>query len=133
MKPYYYLICVRCGRTEEIEKHHIKERSLGGDDEPENKEPLCSACHDYEHAKRNILASLERAKRQRQFKRIAVFEHRLKVLEEFNTPELIKERKCYQTWWIDETTHYMPRYEKVGRATKRNRQMVMELKNEYPL
>lgn len=110
--------CIRCGSPDEIEEHHIKERSQGGGDEAENKEPLCSACHDYEHAKRKILASLEKARKQRQLERIAVFEHRLEVLEDLNTPSLIRERRHYQTWWIDETTHYMPRYKKVGRKAR---------------
>ena len=106
--------CIRCGRTENIENHHIVQRIDGGSDEPENKEPLCNHCHNYEHAKRNILVTLEKERKRRQSKRVAILEHRLEVLEELNSPELIRERGHYQTYWIDETTHDYPRYEKVG-------------------
>lgn len=105
--------CIRCGRSDDIEGHHIKAKAEGGSDEPENKEPRCSACHDYEHAKRNILATLEKERRRRQFKRIAVLEYRLRVLEELNSPALIRERGHYQTYWIDESTHNYPRYERI--------------------
>ena len=124
------MTCVRCSRNEDVEEHHIIERSHGGSDELENKEYLCLACHDYEHAKRNILASLEKAKIQKQFKRVAVYEHRLKVLEELNTPGLIRERKQYQTWWVDESTRDMPRYEKVAKLEKRQLQYEMNLSIE---
>ena len=122
--------CVRCNRHEKIESHHIKPKSEGGNDNSENKEPRCSACHDYQHAKLNILATLEKEKQRGQFKRIAVLEHRLEVLERLNAPELIRERGCYQTWWIDESTHEYPRYEKIKEteiATKRCSQSVMRL------
>lgn len=105
--------CIRCGRSEKIENHHIMPKSQGGSDDVGNKEPRCSACHDYQHAKLNILAAFKKATRQKQVKRVALLEHRLEVLEEFNTPELIRERGSYQTWWIDESTHKLPRYERV--------------------
>jgi 5-methylcytosine-specific restriction endonuclease McrA len=110
--------CIRCGREEKIELHHIKPKVEGGSDDTENKEPLCSACHDYEHAKQNIIKTLERERKRRQSKRVAVLEHRLDVLETLNTPELIRQRRTYQTWWIDESTHEYPRYEKVGRERR---------------
>lgn len=111
------MACIRCRREENIENHHIKARSEGGTDEPGNKEELCSACHDYEHAKRNILMTLEKETRRGQIKRIAVLRHRLEVLVKLNTPELIRERRHYQTWWIDESTHEYPRYEKIRRES----------------
>ena len=119
--------CVRCGRSERIENHHITPKSKGGGDEPENKEPRCSACHDYEHARRNILLALEKEKRRKQFKRVAVLEHRLNVLEELNTPELIMSRGYYQTWWIDESTHEYPRYERIRQTNGQQIAMGMEL------
>jgi len=105
--------CTRCGRTEKVENHHIIPRIDGGGDELENKVDLCSACHDYEHAKRNILKTLEKERERKQFERVAVLEHRLEVLEELNTPSIIRERGRYQTYWIDESTHEYPRYQKV--------------------
>ena len=108
--------CIRCGRAERIEEHHITPRSVGGEDKPENKEPRCSACHDFEHAKRKILATLEKERQRKQFKRVAILERRLEVLEKLNTPELIRERGFYQTYWIDESTHEYPRYEKVAKV-----------------
>ena len=105
--------CIRCGRLERIENHHIRAKVEGGGDEPQNREPRCSACHNFEHAKRNILATIEKERRRRQFSRVAVLEHRLEVLENWNTPELIRVRRNYQTYWIDETTHEYPPYERV--------------------
>jgi len=101
--------CIRCGREESLESHHIIEKSHGGGDEAENKERRCSACHDYEHAERKLLASLEYEKRRGQVDRIRVYEHRLEVLEKLNTPELIKERGTYISYWTDNTTHRLPR------------------------
>ena len=122
--------CIRCGRSEKIENHHIKPKSEGGGDDAENKEPRCSACHHCEHAKLKILATLEKERRRKQFKRVAVLEYRLEVLEKLNTPGLIRERG-YQTWWIDESIHEYPPYEKVKRdseiASERCPQIVMKL------
>lgn len=105
--------CIRCGRNKQIEDHHIKPKIEGGGNELENRELRCLACHDFEHAKRKILATLERERGRKQFKRMAVLEHRLEVLEELNSPELIRERGYYQTYWIDESTHEYPRYERI--------------------
>ncbi len=41
--------CIRCGRTEQIEWHHIVQRVHGGGDEGNNLEPRCQPCHKYEH------------------------------------------------------------------------------------
>lgn len=101
--------CIRCGREESLESHHIVERCHGGGDEEENKEQRCSACHDYEHARRNLLASLEYEKRRGQVNRIRVYEHRLEVLDKLNTPELIRERGKYISYWTDNATHRLPR------------------------
>jgi len=111
--------CIRCGRTEDLEEHHIVERLNGGSDAPENKEWRCRPCHKYEHAKRRILGALKREKmrRQVQIDRIRVLEHRLATLMEFNTIELIRERGTYQPYWEDETTHEYPPYKKKEKAT----------------
>ena len=97
--------CIRCGHNERLESHHIKPKAEGGSEDPLNKEQRCLGCHDYEHAKRNILATIKKETKQKQFKRVSVLEHRLEVLEKLNTPDLIRKRGHYQTWWIDESTH----------------------------
>lgn len=43
-------VCQKCGRGESIHAHHIKARSDGGDDAPDNLMDLCSACHAEWHA-----------------------------------------------------------------------------------
>ena len=106
--------CVWCGRDNvPLEEHHIIPRIDGGSDDPENKEPRCVPCHKFRHAELNILQALEKEKGDAQNKnrleRIAVLEHRLEVLRSLNTPELIRERGTYQTYWGDETTCYFPR------------------------
>lgn len=101
--------CIRCGRSEQIEEHHIVERCRGGGDEPENKESRCMPCHKYEHTWRAVRASLEYERQRGQQNRIKCYEHRLAVLEQLNTPELIKERGTYLSYWTDRTTRYLPR------------------------
>lgn len=103
------MVCIRCGRAEQLEEHHIVERLRGGSDGPENKEWRCFACHKYEHVWRSVKASLEYEKERGQKDRIRCYEHRLEVLESLNTPELIGERGTYLSYWADSTTHYLPR------------------------
>jgi len=110
------LACIRCGREEKIENHHIIARVDGGGDEGENKEPRCLACHDYEHARRKVLASiqswedkLERARKvSRRLAiraRLELLRHRLEVMDSLNSPEQIRLTGKYTTYWTDETTH----------------------------
>lgn len=101
--------CVRCGSNEQIEEHHIKERCRGGGDEPENKESRCEPCHKYEHTWRNVRASLEYERQRGQQDRIKCYEHRLDILEKLNTPELIRKRGTYLSYWTDRSTRYLPR------------------------
>lgn len=100
--------CRRCGRNEQIEEHHIVELLRGGSDEPENKEYLCRPCHKYEHARRAILRALEYEKNRGQINRIKYHEHRLKVLDDLNTPEITRERGTHIGYWIDKSTRYLP-------------------------
>lgn len=102
--------CVRCGSSEQIEEHHIVELSNGGSDEAYNKEFRCRPCHKYEHAVRLIRASLyfER-KRDNNKERIAVYERRLKALARLNTPQLIRRRGTYLSYWGDTSLHRLPR------------------------
>ena len=113
-------LCNRCGNPAK-ETHHKKPRSEGGSDNKNNLTPLCIACHDYVHTKRNILRQLTRLKRKRtrknltkkqlkawktrNTKRIRLWEHRLAVLELLNTEEIIKSTGKYTSYWVDETTH----------------------------
>ena len=101
--------CVRCGRSEQIEEHHIIERCHGGGDEPENKENRCEPCHKYEHAWRAVQAALEHERQRGQQNRIRYYEHRLEILEKLNAPELIRERRTYLSYWSDKSTRYLPR------------------------
>ena len=102
------MACVRCGRNEDIEKHHILERIYDGSDEPENIEDRCRPCHKYEHARRAILGKLEYERGRGQQDRIATYEHRLAVLDELNTPDLIRERGTYIGYWTRSSTHRLP-------------------------
>jgi len=103
------MACVRCGRTEQIEQHHIIERCEGGGDAPVNKEERCEACHKFEHARRQIQTALEHERKRGQADRVRVYEHRLEVLGRLNTPRLIRERGAYLSYWTDHSTHYLPR------------------------
>lgn len=100
---------VRCGGEDNLEEHHIVERLRGGSDEPENKEWRCEPCHKYEHTWRSVRASLEYERQRGQQNRIRCYEHRLEILEQLNTPELIRERGTYLSYWADRSTRYLPR------------------------
>lgn len=108
--------CIRCGREDKIEHHHIKAHIEGGGDELENKEDRCSVCHDYEHARREIIKSIQswEEKLERTYKlsrrldiraRLELLRHRLEVLEALNTPEQIRLTGKYTSYWQDKTTH----------------------------
>ena len=101
--------CVRCGGEDKLEEHHIVERLRGGSDKPENKEWRCQPCHKFEHIRRSIETSLAYEQGRGQADRIRCYEHRLEVLEQLNTPELIKERGTYLSYWTNRTTHYLHR------------------------
>lgn len=119
--------CIRCGRVEQIEEHHIQERRYGGGDEPENKEPRCRACHKYEHTWRAVRARLEYERKRGQQNRIKCYEHRLEILEKLNTPELIRERKTYLSYWSDTSTRYLPRRIPTKEEAELDRQLEMAL------
>lgn len=110
------MACIRCGREEKIENHHIIARIDGGTDESENKEERCSACHDYEHVRRKLLGSIEswqdKLERARKLSRrlairarLELLRHRLEVLDSLNSPEKIRLTGRYTSYWNDETTH----------------------------
>jgi hypothetical protein len=91
--------CKRCGTAEHLEKHHIRPKSEGGSNKKENLKSLCTACHDYEHAKRNVLKQISYYE-----KRLSLMRYRLDVIEKLNSVELVKEFG-YRTYWVDEETH----------------------------
>lgn len=107
--------CVRCGNTADIEKHHIVHRAEGGTDAPWNLEDLCNACHDYQHAKEQLLdniikyaGSLKRERNKRRFgymfRQLGKQVIRLRVLNQENTPNKIY-RRGYYSYWNDKSTH----------------------------
>lgn len=44
--------CRRCRSRAQVDAHHIKFRSAGGDDSPNNVAAICRCCHDEIHAYR---------------------------------------------------------------------------------
>lgn len=46
------LYCLNCGAVA-VNLHHIKYKSKGGNDEPNNLIPLCYACHSGHHDRNN--------------------------------------------------------------------------------
>ena len=106
--------CVRCGRTEDLERHHIKPRYAGGGDEEGNLEDQCVACHDYEHARRNVVDSLSRARssrfihESREKDKLWRLAFRLAVLDALNPPEVVRQRGTYIGYWVVEDTHDLP-------------------------
>lgn len=116
--------CERCDATENIEKDHIIMKTKGGSDDASNKRLLCRGCHDYRHAKDNILKEIQRYDRKEkhsedygQFKgfinRLTMLQYRLAILEKFNTPELIRERQKYKSYWEDPKARYCHWYKRI--------------------
>lgn len=101
--------CIRCGRSEQIEEHHIVELCCGGTDDPENKEYRCRPCHKYEHTRRLILVALYREMKRGQSDRIELYQLRLEALDRLNTPELIRIRGIYASYWSDTSLRNLPR------------------------
>ena len=51
-----------CGKTENLEKHHIKPKSEGGQDDRANLLWLCHDCHKFVHRKGSFNKNLQRLK-----------------------------------------------------------------------
>ena len=106
--------CQRCSlkgvRKHPIEAHHIKAFAFYPDlrFEVNNGITLCKECHKCETSRLNLVAQLEGARDRGQQDRLVCRQHRLDVLEKFNTIELIRERG-YLSYWTDNSTHYLPR------------------------
>jgi hypothetical protein len=97
-------ICERCGSEKNIEKHHVRQQKDDGGDIDINIQPLCKGCHDFKHAYKIIKAEIVLYS-ENQPERLKLLRHRLEVLIAFNTPELIKERGTYKSYWDDLSTH----------------------------
>lgn len=124
--------CVRCGSTENLEDDHIIPKSEGGTDEPSNKRWLCEGCHDYRHARDKIIIEiniqLKWAKTgSHNPAKLSMWLLRLGVLEAFNTPELMRERKKYLSYWSLNATHYSVWYPRIKFHTKNSRRVLKHL------
>ncbi len=96
--------CQRCGiKGAILNAHHIK----FWEDYPELRFELtngityCHACHRYIHVKAKIFDKLEK---EFQTNRRKVLILRLDVLEKYNTPDLIRVRKSFQSYNIEPQT-----------------------------
>ena len=103
------MACIRCGSDNQIERHHIVMKAGGGSDDEKNLEDRCRACHDFVHTWREIMGALEYERQRGQQDRIRVYEHRLQVLEDLNSPEIVRDRGTYVSYWTDNSTHRLPR------------------------
>lgn len=87
--------CVRCGSDSKLETDRIIPGIEGGEYTPENTRKLCQGCHKYRHVRELIVADLEG---ESQPDRVAVLTERLRVLDEQNEPEKVKQRGYYSYW-----------------------------------
>ncbi len=53
--------CVRCKRTENLERDHVVPLEIGGKDVSSNLQWLCRKCHDFKHAEEKTLDGLASA------------------------------------------------------------------------
>jgi len=110
--------CVRCGSKKNLQEDHIIPKSRGGTDDPSNKRWLCEACHDFRHARDNIIDEINKWIRLFDDEcfnsaKFSMYIMRLGVLEAFNTPEKIRERGTYMTYWKIPATRYIRWYPKI--------------------
>ncbi|MBA7469614.1 hypothetical protein ES707_04886 [subsurface metagenome] len=87
--------CVRCGSDNKLETDRIIPGIEGGKYVPENTRELCQGCHKYRHERDKIVANLEG---ESQPDRVAVLRERLRILDEQNEPEKVKQRGYYSYW-----------------------------------
>lgn len=113
-------VCSRCGSKNNLEEDHIIPKSHGGTDDNSNKRILCQACHDFRHAKDAILHDIEiQFERYRKSYRgfngakLSMYFMRLGALEAMNTPQLIRERGFYKSYWDIHATHYTRWYPQI--------------------
>ena len=98
--------CKRCGRKENLEKHHIRLHSEGGSDRKSNLITFCKACHKYKHSQHKLLIAINcTCKFHKKWRKTNL--HRLNVLDKLNTPAEIRERGTYRSYWHDDSTHFL--------------------------
>lgn len=104
--------CCRCGRTSGLEEDHIIPKCKGGSNDHSNKRWLCTACHDFRHARDQVLREIEKCLKAALTKapyyspeNTSLWIFRLGVLEAFNTPEKIRERGKYMSYFEVNATH----------------------------
>ncbi len=87
--------CVRCGSDYKLETDRIIPGIEGGTYDGENTRELCQGCHKYRHIRDSISAGLEW---ETQSDRVVVLKERLRILDEQNEPEKVKQRGYYPYW-----------------------------------
>ena len=106
--------CQRCfakgTKGNVLHAHHIEpyERNPELRVDVDNGITYCNADHKFEHTRLAIITALEYERGRGQKDRVTFYEHRLETSEKLNTVELIKERG-YVSYWVDATTHKLPR------------------------
>lgn len=91
------MACERCGSNYKLEKDRIIPGIEGGEYTDENTRDLCQGCHKYRHVRDAIVKKLDE---ETQRDRVAVLKERLRILDEQNTPEKVRQRGYY-TYWND--------------------------------
>ncbi len=76
-----------------MEKHHKKHKADGGLDANPNRIWYCDQCHDFIHARDEILKSIKLEEA-----RLVVLRKRLEIIERLNTPDNIHE-EGYQSYF----------------------------------
>ena len=84
--------CVRCGGDYKLETDRIIPGIEGGEYTPENTREFCQGCHKYRHVRDGVISALEG---ESQSDRVAVLTERLRILDEQNEPEKVKQRGYY--------------------------------------
>jgi len=108
--------CYRCCSRDKLEEDHIVPRSRGGSESQDNKRWACRACHDFRHAKDNVLEEIKKFT-DRNPAQLTMWLFRLGVLEWFNRPEEIRVHG-YRSYFDLPETHYERWYEYIKLADK---------------
>jgi HNH endonuclease len=125
--------CVRCGQTDELEADHILPKHKGGPDTKDNLRWLCRGCHDYRHARDNVINEIGKMFSRQRYRlkgdngadltgranpaQLTMWLFRLGVLEFFNQPEAVKKRGYMSYGELPETL-YERWYEQIKIARK---------------
>lgn len=88
--------CFRCGIIVTTETDRIVPGIEGGKYTPENTRELCPACHQLRHKASDIA---ERLTFESDPIRIDIFLKRLEIIIKHNTPQLVRVRQSYQSYF----------------------------------